>query len=262
MKTYFSIQNLLSMQISGFPHTRQAFEYRAKKEAWPFREVSSNGRNGTTREYVLPEAWATAAMAWQLQQAVNAAPALPVLSAVADGVLMAHEPAAELARVTTHLADWQRQCAMARLILVREVERRVCGGLKKTRALESVVGDAAAGRLPESVQGVVLIANARAGADRAISRRSLFEWVGLVEQAEQLNASAVALLAPKPRVQKIPDWAGALLKMWGQPSKPNLTAVLEVLPQSLPVGVSCPSYSQAYRFIHEQVGVAVWGRVI
>ncbi|MFZ3191707.1 MAG: transposase family protein [Moraxellaceae bacterium] len=245
MKVYFSIQELLSMQIQGMPNSRQAFEYRAKKEDWGFREVKSNGRNGSRREYLVPTEVAIAVHQQLLQQAADAAPALPV---VIDQTQL---PAVV---APSQLADWQRQCAEARLVLVREVQQRMKAGGKKTAALQSVVDDASAGVLAAHLQGFVSIANARAGDDRAISRRSLFEWVGLVEQAEQHKQSAVALLAPKPRAQKIPTWAGALLKVWGQPQKPNLTTVLDMLPQFLPAGVECPSYSQAYRFLSEKVG--------
>ena len=249
MKAYFSIQELLNIQIEGMPTTRQAFEYRAKKEDWAFREVKSNGRNGLRREYALPTALAQAVQSQLIKQSVDAAPALPA----PVGPVATHEVAVAQPN-TSALADWQRQCAEARLVLVREVEQRVRAGVKKTKALESVVAEAAAGVLPESTQGLVSLANARAGADRAISRRSLFEWVGAVAAAESAGVSAIAVLAPKPRVAKIPEWAGALLKMWGQPQKPSLVVVLELLPEVLPKGIDCPSYSQAYRFINEHVG--------
>lgn len=236
------------MQIDGLPSTRQAIEYRAKKESWEFVEVAAKGgRSGLRREYSLPTALVQAVQSQLIKQSVDAAPTLPA-------VIPTHEVAVAQPVNTSALADWQRQCAEARLVLVREVEQRVRAGVKKTKALESVVAEAAAGVLPESTQGLVSLANARAGADRSISRRSLFEWVGAVAAAESAGVSAIAVLAPKPRVAKIPDWAGALLKMWGQPQKPSLVVVLELLPEVLPKGVDCPSYSQAYRFINEHVG--------
>ncbi|MEY2863574.1 MAG: hypothetical protein RLY58_1281 [Pseudomonadota bacterium] len=248
MKTHFSIVELLSMQIDGLPSTRQAIEYRAKKESWVFVEVAAKGgRSGLRREYALPTALAQAVQSQLIKQSVDTAPTLPA-------VIATHEVAVAQPVNTSALADWQRQCAEARLVLVREVEQRVRAGAKKTKALESVVADAAAGVLPESVQGLVSLANARAGADRAISRRSLFEWVGAVATAESSGVSAIAVLAPRPRVAKIPEWAGVLLKMWGQPQKPSLVVVLELLPEVLPKGIECPSYSQAYRFINESVG--------
>ncbi len=245
MKTHYSVADLLSMQIDGVPNTRQAVEYRAKREQWPFVEVAAKGgRNGVRREYVLPTELARAVHAHLLKDAITSVPA----------VINEPTPPALHTVNTTQLADWQRQCAEARLIIVREVECRVRAGVKKTKALESVVADAAAGTLPEGIQGIVALANARAGDERAISRRSLFDWCSAVEQAEAQKIPAIAVLAPKPRAQKIPAWAAHLMQLWGQPQKPSLAAVMEVLPSVLPAGIEVPSYGQAYRFINEQVG--------
>jgi putative transposase len=245
MKDYYSIAELLVLKIANLPETRRGLDKLIGREHWDFVEVPSRGAGGMRREYRLPAELARTVQLSLLKQASDDAPApIVVVAPFATSVAIS----------TTQLADWQRQCAEARLVLVREVEQRVRAGVKKTKALESVVAEASAGVLPESVQGLVALANARSGADRAISRRSLFEWVGAVATAESSGVSAIAVLAPKPRVQKIPDWAGALLKVWGQPQKPNLTAVLEMLPELLPTGVDCPSYSQAYRFLTESVG--------
>lgn len=248
MKTRYSIADLLSMQIEGLPSTRQALEYRAKKEGWVYVEVpAKGGRGGVRREYVLPEALRQVVKHQGVQASVQQA-ALPAaiqqaqVPVVATGLM---NPSA--------LADWQRQCAQARLGLVREVQQRMASGVRKTAAVESVVADAAAGTLPTPVQGLVALANARSGGSRAVSRRSLFDWLGVVEGLPA-EASPVAALAPRERVQAIPAWAGALLKLWGQPQKPNLKTVLELLAQALPAEVPCPSYSQARRFLTEQVG--------
>lgn len=246
MKNQFAISELMELGLDVLPKSRRSLELYVKSQGWQFVEVPSRGAGGMRKEYFLPTEIAHCIKQQLIQQAADAAPALPVVA------IDQTQPPAVVA--PSQLADWQRQCAEARLVLVREVQQRMKAGGKKTAALQSVVDDAAAGALAAHLQGFVSIANARAGDDRAISRRSLFEWVGLVEQAEQQKQSAVALLAPKPRAQKIPAWAGALLKVWGQPQKPNLPAVLDMLPQVLPAGVECPSYSQAYRFLSEKVG--------
>lgn len=251
MKLHFSIQELIeiqkSIQNTQYPTTRQAFEYRAKKENWPFNEVKSNGRNGSRREYLVPSDLAISIHNYQFSQSVKAIPDLPVTQPTNALVVASNVTPAQL-------ADWQRQCAESRLIIVREIQQRVRSGVRKTKAIETLVIEAAEGTLPEHIQGIVSLANAKAGNDRAVSRRSVFDWVATVEDAENKKLSAVAVLAPKPRMVKIPEWAALLLKLYGQPQKPNLTTVLELMPQHLPNGIPCPTYSQAYRFITEKMG--------
>lgn len=249
MKSHYSIQELIiiqnNMQNSAYPKTRQAFEYRAKSENWPFTEEKSAGRNGLRRTYQIPADLALAIHNHNIQQAIVAVPALPSLEKT-DLVISTHSPA--------ELATWQRDCATARLLIVREIQARVRTGVKKTKVIEDFIFQAANSELPEHIQSVLSQANARAGSERTVSRRSVFEWIGQVEDAEKYNHSVIAVLAPKPRMVKLPDWAGALLKLWGQPQKPNLTTVLDILPTHLPENVPCPSYSQAYRFITEKMG--------
>ncbi|MFC3172083.1 hypothetical protein ACFOGQ_14860 [Acinetobacter vivianii] len=72
-----------------------------------------------------------------------------------------------------------------------------------------------------------------------------------VEDAEKHKINLLSVLAPKQRVTTIPAWASALLKVWGQPQKPTLTAALELLPNYLDGKTECPTYSQAYRFLNE-----------
>lgn len=251
MKLHYSIQELIEIQKSiqnpQYPTTRQAFEYRAKKECWPFNEVKSNGRNGSRREYLIPEDLALSIHTYQLSISIKALPDL--LTVKPDNAIVV------AATVTpAQLADWQRQCAESRLIIVREIQQRVRNGVKKTKAIETLVAQASDGTLPENIQQIVSLANAKAGNDRAVSRRSVFDWVALVEDAEKKNFSAVAVLAPKPRMVKIPEWAALLLKLYGQPQKPNLTTVLELMPKHLPADVECPTYGQAYRFLTEKMG--------
>lgn len=108
--------------------------------------------------------------------------------------------------------------------------------------------------LPEILEAIVK-ANAKAGDKRTVSRRSVFDWIKAVEDAELHKINVLSLLAPKARAAaEIPKWAVELLKLWGQPQKPTLTACLELLPQYLGNDIPCPSYAQAYRFLNEKMG--------
>lgn len=136
MKLHFSIQELIeiqkSIQNTQYPTTRQAFEYRAKKENWPFNEVKSNGRNGSRREYLVPSDLAISIHNYQFSQSVKAIPDLPVTQSTNALVVASNVTPAQL-------ADWQRQCAESRLIIVREIQQRVRSGVRKTKAIETLV---------------------------------------------------------------------------------------------------------------------------
>lgn len=246
MKEWYSAAELAVLRLPNWPSSRFGVQKRCEAEGRESREVLGRlggGKGGVCVEYRLS------------------------ISELADLVLLENQRRADLlpapqpqtlpVAVTLNvaqLADWQRQCAEARLIIVREVERRVHDGMRKTKAVMSVVHDAAAGTLPEGIQEVVTLANARAGDVRAISRRSLFDWLSIVDQAADRGLSAIAVLAPRTRPPVIPAWASHLMQLYQQPQNPALAAVMEVLPSVLPAGVAVPSYGQAYRFITEQVG--------
>lgn len=246
MEQFYSIQELVELQSSiqnpKYPKNRQGFEYRAKKEKWQYQEVKSQGRNGLTKKYIIP-----VDLAICIHKHLN--PVKTVVEVTEKKELI--EPNVINA---AELMNWQRDIAENRLYLVRFVQQQVHAGVKKTHAIEKLVEDAQASTLPEAIQQAVAKANAKAGEGRGVSRRTLIEWIKAVEDAEKRKLPVIAALAPKPRRTEIPAWAPFLMKLWAQPQKPALAAVVELLPQHLPAGVECPSYQQAYRFLTEKVG--------
>ncbi|MEG2431258.1 MAG: Mu transposase C-terminal domain-containing protein, partial [Acinetobacter sp.] len=154
----------------------------------------------------------------------------------------------------TSLMDWQREIAENRLFVVRYIQQQIKQGAKKTPVIERFITDANALLLPVEMQDAVSKANAKAGEDRTVSRRSVFDWIKTVEDAEKHKINVISVLAPKARQANVPAWATDLLKLWAQPQKPTLAAVLELLPNYLKDDVPCPTYNQAYRFINEKMG--------
>lgn len=111
------------------------------------------------------------------------------------------------------------------------------------RAIRTVIELAAQGKLAEHLQQLVLVANAKAGQSRALSRTSIFRWL-------KDSEGGVAALAPKLRqASNVPAWAPYLLGLYRQPQKPSLTYCIEQLPSVLPAGVTLPSYDAANRFL-------------
>jgi putative transposase len=149
---------------------------------------------------------------------------------------------------TSSLMNWQREVAENRLFIVRYLQQQINQGCKKTPMIQKFIEQAAEGTLPTEMQEAVTKANAKSGENRTISRRSIFDWMKAVDDAEKHKIAVISVLAPKQRASQIPSWAGELLRLWGQPQKPTLTVCLEQLPQYLDANVECPSYAQAYRF--------------
>lgn len=157
--------------------------------------------------------------------------------------------------------DWQRRRMDARVAILRHIDK-VAQELTsqphprwkfrtptRDRAVLLVCADALSGRLPDDIQALIPVANARSGAsgDRSLSRRTLQRWTAEAKQGMEG-------LAPKAVVHPEPLWAQPLLDLYRQPQKPSLRHVtIEVLPGLLPLGVKPPSYDAARRWL-DKVG--------
>lgn len=244
MKTHYSIADLLDLNLSGFPTTRRGWEKYVQTNNLKYREVPSRGKGGVRKEYELSNELKEQLVLKSIQENVNE---------------VAHSTALEVESNTTkvnaaELMNWQREVAENRLFIVRYIQQQMKQGVLKTPAIEQFVEKASLGSLPNEILEAIAKGNAKAGEHRAVSRRSVFDWIKAVEEAEKRNIPVIAVLAPKQRQMTIPKWAGALLKLWGQPQKPTLTVVLEQLPQYLDASIPCPTYAQAYRFLNEKMG--------
>lgn len=236
MKQWWTPQELAG--LPGQAITPKGCREKADREGWQFQK-----RAGTkAREYLfsaLPQETQAALVAASLK----ACPVVPVVQEAQLPVPVA---------TAAELATWQRECAAARLAFVREVER-LAVVIGKNRAVAELIERAKAGTLPEQLQQLVRVANAKAGESRALSRSRIFEWCSATADAEKSSRPAIAALAPRARVSEVPTWAPALLKCWAQPQKPPLTDVLMALAQQLPAD-QLPNYHQASRFLTQRMG--------
>lgn len=242
MKTHYSIADLLALNLDGCPTTRRGWEYLVKANNWKYREVPSRGKGGIRKEYEISSELRTLISIGEIKSELIVTEKSTELSTQVE----LQEP--------TTLLNWQREVAENRLFVVRYIQQQIKQGTKKTPAIEQFIADAEAKALPAEMQDAVSKANAKAGADRTVSRRSVFDWIKAVEDAETHKINVMSVLAPKARQSDVPDWAMDLLKLYAQPQKPTLPAVLELLPGYLKEGVACPTYNQAYRFIKEKMG--------
>lgn len=144
----------------------------------------------------------------------------------------------------TSLAGWQRRTMEARLAILQYVDQgaRVAS---VNKAVDRIVALAKDGELPEHIQQMVPIANARSGGDlgkQTLSRRTIFRW------RSDLQSLGMVALAPREVVRNdMPAWGPALLKVWRQPQKPSLSeAVRQLRDNDIDV-----NYGQARRFLQK-----------
>ena len=244
MKTHYSIAELLELDLPNLPRTRKGLDKYLTRNNWKYKEVPSRGKGGTKREYFLPNLFNEQILVKSIKEEV-------ISTELSTNKNMTTVPAVQK---STELMNWQREVAENRLFVVRYIQQQIKQGTKKTPAIEQFIADADALLLPEDMQLAVQKANAKAGEVRTVSRRSVFDWVKTVEDAEKHQINVMSVLAPKARRSDIPVWANDLLVLWAKPQKPSLAAVLEQLPNYLNADVPCPTYNQAYRFIKEKMG--------
>lgn len=255
MKNQFTMTEIMNYELSGLPKSRRGMDKYADKNGWEYVEVPSTGRGGVRREYVLPDAVFEEV---KLQ-------ALATLADDADISNVAQTSSTELAATNNNvvasaavLAEWQRNCAIARIGVVRYV-LKTAELTGKTKAIEAFAKASKEKRLDETLIATIKRANAKSGGKDGrgnVSRRTLFDWVKAFETSEaDANASAVALLAPKARTTEIPPWAGILLKLWSDPAKPELAEIMRRIETAYADSdVEMPSYHQARYFLETHIG--------
>lgn len=257
MKNQFAISEITKLDIEGLPKTRRAIEMYVKRNHWQFMEVPSAGRGGVRREYVLPDELFELVKLQALQELADAAEVDETVLVKKGGSELATTNTAMVTSAAT-LADWQRDCGIARLAVVRHV-LKLADLAGKTKAVEGFAKASTEGRLDAALIATLKRANAKSGGKEGratVSRRTLFEWIKAFETAEaNQNASAVAMLAPKARTQTMPEWAGILLKLWSDPAKPELAEVMRRMNMALKdTAMDVPSYHQARYFLTHTIG--------
>lgn len=237
MKAYYSVSELLNLDISELPKTRKGIDKYLLRNNWVYIEVPSRGKGGIRREYELPT---------QFKEILSA-------KVIKHEVLTSDKKELSVKIKNQPINNAQREIAAHKLIVVRYLQQQIKSGVKKTVAIEQLIEHANTQNLPSEILEAIHKANAKAGSKRTVSRRSLFDWIKTVEEAEQHDLELFKVLAPKQRTSVIPTWANALLELWSKPQNPTLTACLEQLPNYLN-GSPCPSYSQANRFLKQKMG--------
>lgn len=250
LKTHYTAKELAG--LPGMPGTDRRVRSKADNENWTFRK--SQGRGGgreyavsalpkITRDYLtdqmiqaLPEKVCVLPKGHGLEQnaiTVRAEAGLPAVIEIPD---------------LGSLKTWQSECMDARLTFIRLLERGDCTvGLTKT--VNALVEKSAAGELPENLQALVPVANARSGGKagkRALSRRTLMRWWSDYKAA----SGNYAVLAPAA-VEKdtVPPWAPDFLMQYQVPQKISVADAINRMARVAAPGTEIPTEGQVRRFL-------------
>ena len=233
MKAWYTAAELAG--LPGLPGTERNVLQSARRNGWA--ERPNRGRGGG-REYAfeaLPPETRQALTARTLAQL-----AVPAVQPLLPGLPGAAAPPA------AGLKDWQTARLEARAGLLAAVDD-LAQAVGVGQAIREIVVRARDGALPDHLQRLVPIANARGGqgGKRTLSARTLHRW----RAAAQRGGAALAPRAS--RGADMPPWGAAFLAAYRRPQKPTVAEALRDLarPGALAEGVAPPSYDQARRWL-------------
>lgn len=235
LKQYYSAAELADMKLAGLPISKKGMLDYVARENWSSRKRLSRGGG---IEYQPPKYVMDLIVSKEIGQAVEIVKPALTIKPISISLTV------EKSILVSELKDWQRSTAEARSAICQEVKRLASVG-GTDRAIMKLVKMAAENTLPEHIQRLVGLANARSGTEgkRTLSRRSIYRWLNDSE-------GGVAQLAPKScDVMEVPAWAPYLLSIYSTPQKPSLAYCMAVLAKTLPTSIEIPSYASANRFI-------------
>lgn len=225
-----SAAQIADLRLAGMPTTKVGVIDRARREGWIAHPRSGRGGGFV---YDVSEFHREARDAWAER--------------VSAGMLAEVEksgPPALIDQGTAQLADWQREPAIARLVVLEKLAPFIAAH-GKMGGIRSFVKKVA-GRQDEELSRMLASANARGGAtgSRTVSERTLRRWLDLADG----GVAALALKQPDV-VKETPAWAPYLMALRAKYSKPKLAWVLRKLRDHLPEGMEMPSRGQAQRWL-------------
>lgn len=162
------------------------------------------------------------------------------------------------------LADYQRRCMDARLLLLNIIkanakQQGVKGAINQLIKAANEFDNL----LPPHVLDAVPLANARAGktGERTLSPRTVLRWWAAWKKSgfqavalapETLKDAKSGQVIAAGRIREEPPWVDAFMKCWRRPGeaqqKPDLTDVLRKMSKNHPAHL-VPSYDQARRHL-------------
>lgn len=252
LKTHYTAQELAG--LPGMPTTERGVRVRSGAENWPFRKRA--GRGGG-REYpisVLPKETRDHLTDQLIASLTETACPLPENHGLDQNALTLVDEAGLPTRREVpglgELKTWQTRRMDARLSFIRLIERGECTvGVSKT--VDTLVKQSRSGVLPEELQQLVPVANARSGGKnggRALSRRTLLRWWSEYKKA----GGNYAVLAPATvEKNEIPVWAPAFLAQYQVPQKISIPDAISRMAQVAGPGATIPTPGQVRRYLQK-----------
>ena len=207
--------------------SKQAIQKRANRDAWTGEK---QGRGIVYPARSLPKDIREALQQHQMQAALA-----PIVKS--DEVPAVVQP-------TATLTDKQRAERDARQSVLAQISRlQMQGNCSRESAMTTLLTMARLGKLEAGHDAQLRLARDPRGrsGDGYPSIRTLKRWLSAGDLAPKLIQKS----------QKVPAWAPALMKLYGQPQKPSLSWCVEQLPKHVDRGVTIPSYHQANRFLNK-----------
>ncbi len=251
-KTHYTAKELAG--LPGMPGTDRRVRSKADNENWIF--LKRSGRGGG-REYAvsaLPKITRDYLTDQMIQSLPEKVCALPEGHGLAQNAIAVREEASLPAVIEIpdlgSLKSWQTECMDARLTFIRLLERGDCTvGLTKT--VNALVEKSADGELPENLQALVAVANARSGGKagkRSLSRRTLMRWWSDYKAAR----GNYAVLAPAAKEKDtVPTWASDFLTQYQVPQKISVADAISRMARVAAPGTEIPTEGQVRRFLRK-----------
>lgn len=234
IKEFYSISELLKIDIPCFPRTAYGLQKKAERENWNYR---TRNKLGGGREYSFDSLGEDAKNYILTSQVGNTKEVIEV----ENSQLVQNQPIK-----IDELKAYQRTVIDARAMILNELDSMsaVFGGINNAivKFNELIKNN----QINEELKKALIQANAKSGGKQAsISRATIFNWRKAVKE----TGTVLALAQKEVREAEWPVWGDALLKLWQHPQKPTLASCLEELAKILQDKNKLPSYSAAQRFL-------------
>ena len=206
---FYSAAELAAMQLPNFPTTRQAVDYRAKREGWHVTVKKGIGARGRLNVYALND------LPKDLRTAIQAKTASDLLEKAKESKPVVRRPSQAGLPLDTVIKGYNQKqiaCAHARMSLVAEVLHiHRTNGMPVHKAVALMVEQIELGTLNEAMMKLVPIANNKSGGASKIGQRSLAGWVAAYKKAgspnERLWHWIRARVNRSCRLRRISGWA-------------------------------------------------------
>ena len=209
MRNWYTSQELAG--LPGLPGSVPGVRKLAAREEWDSRKRAAS----KAMEYpfaCLPPETQAALMAKSIAEVEAPVTAAPVVMAEQKAV-------APAAKGSSKLNDVQRAVMVARLCLIREIER-MCAYTSQNRAIDVLVKQARDGALSEYLTDRIALANNKKTGDRTLSERSLKRWLSAYRATGETGLAPLRQRADLT----IPEWAKDFLRCYQRPTKPSVAA--------------------------------------